>query len=132
MTFPAGTLIVPVQTAYSAALGDVMLAHGMLYRLLQRDGVVVYRAIDGDKAGVNVKDFTVSGAANGVVETYRGRPAPNGNQVSYLGGAWLIAPQYQDDLDAILTDATWAGVQIHRATVPFTAPEHLRRPFRPG
>jgi len=122
MTFPAGTLIVPMETAYSAAAGDVLLAHGMLYRLLQRDGVVVYRAIDSGKAGVDDRDFTVSGPSGGVVEAYQGHPAPNGNQVPYRGGAWLIAPQYEADLAAILLDTTWSGVQIHRATVPFTAP----------
>jgi outer membrane protein assembly factor BamB len=122
MTFPAGTLIVPMQTAFRVTSGDVLLAHGMLYRLLQRDGVVAYRAIDGDKAGVNVPDFTVKAAAGPVVENYHGTSAPDNSTVSYLGGAWLIAPQYQDDVDAILADPTWANVQIHRAAVPFTAP----------
>jgi outer membrane protein assembly factor BamB len=121
-TFPAGTFIVPMQAIFKQTQGDVLLAHGMLYRLLQRDGVVVYRAIDRDKAGVEVEDFTVKAAAGKVVENYLGNSAPAGSTVSYRGGAWLIAPQYQADLDAVLLDPTWAPVQIHRALVPFTAP----------
>jgi len=122
MTFRAGTLIVPMETAYSAAAGDVLLAHGMLYRLLQRDGVVVYRAIDSGKAGVAQTDFIVKAAAGPAVENYpeHGSTAPAGSTVSYKGGAWLIPPQYEADLAAILP--AWGGVQIHRATVPFTAP----------
>ena len=124
MTFPAGTFIVPVQrSVYPSGAGDaVQAAPGMLYRFLQRDGVVTYRAIEPEKIGPGAPDFTVSAAAGRVVDNYRGTTAPDGNRVSYIGGAWLIAPQYQADLDAVLADSTWSAVQVHRAAVPFTAP----------
>ena len=123
VTFPAGTLIVPVQrSAYPSGGTDVLAAYGMMYRFLERDGVAAYRAIDPDKTAADALDFTVSAADGPVVDNYHGTTAPAGNRASYSGGAWLIVPRYQGDLDAILADSTWSTVQVHQALVPFAAP----------
>ncbi|NOY53830.1 MAG: PQQ-binding-like beta-propeller repeat protein [Deltaproteobacteria bacterium] len=139
-TFPAGSLIIPMNSSYQGATDHgIFEAYGLMYALLDHkdtagdpDPIPVFWCINPDKTSITDTDFSIStdtGVDPASEYDHAGSTNPINTgiytntdgalQIDYFGGPFVIDAAYADAAKTIIDN--WKNVNIHVANAPFTA-----------
>jgi len=139
-TFPAGSLIIPMNSSYQGATDHgIFEAYGLMYALLDHkdaagdpDPIPVFWCINPNKTSMTDTDFSIStdtGVDPAGEYNHAGGTVPittgiytNGSgalQIDYFGGPFVIDAAYADAAKTIING--WANVNVHVANAPFTS-----------
>ena len=144
MNFPAGSLIIPMDSSYqSDDDGGILEAYGLVFYLLSHldsedeNDITVYWSINQEKTTINGVDFqiedTTLSSPNAAVEVYDHdgttstltyKTGDTFDKVTYLGAPFIIDAADAAKAKSIIDTITWAAVDVHEALVPFAAPIH--------
>ena len=150
--FPAGSLIVPMDTFYQPGDygstphdGGILEAYGLVYTILSHTDIygdpdiTVYWVIDDNKTSIDAPDVIIkvldaNATPDGVVIKKYEHPggtlskltaydtADNDTKVSFAGGVFIVDAKDVPKVKTILDDPAWNDVEVYQAEVPFKAP----------
>jgi len=141
VNFPAGSLIIPMDSVYQEeADGGLLEAYGLVFYLLQHKNtddehdITLYWIINQKKVDIYDSDFVievVSGGAVAVAYDHDGTTSPlsyktgdGTHKVSYTGGPFIVSEEDAARAKLLINDSNWSAVEVHEATVPFAAMVH--------
>jgi hypothetical protein len=142
MNFPAGSLIIPMESFYQdEADGGLLEAYGLAFYLLDHvntdsdHDITVYWMIDPLKTSIDAPDVVIEDltladgkavaklydhhdySTSGLI--FNGALGDNNKKISYGGAPFIINGIDLDKARAIIASSAWDAVEIHEAQVPF-------------
>ena len=139
-TFPAGSLIIPMNSSYQGATDHgIFEAYGLMYALLDHkdaagdpDPIPVFWCINPNKTSMTDTDFSISidtGVDPAAEYDHAGGTNPiatgiytnssGAKQIDYFGGPFVIDAAYASAAKTIIN--SWTNVNVHESNAPFTA-----------
>lgn len=136
--FPAGSLIIPMDSFYQPD-GDngILEAYGLVFYLL-KNNLAIYWVVNEDKATIAGVDFVIEvdeleegvdavarlyDHAGGATDlTFNNGAGDGDTKVSYVGAPFVIEKSDADAAKVIINKCNWSAVNVHEAKVPFKAP----------
>jgi len=144
--FPAGSLIIPMDTFYQEEDdGGILEAYGLVFALLNHksendDGdlehdIAVFWIIDDEKVNIHDIDLTIQDNTlvdgEGVVASLYDHAGGNFElefnagdsfqKVAYSGAPFIVDAENAEVAQSIINGSSWDAVEVHEAQVPFAA-----------
>lgn len=141
MNFPAGSLIIPMDSFYQPeADGGILETYGLIFYLLkhQTDGehdITIYWIINQEKTVIDGTDFVIEDLTEdeavaklydhaGGTSDLTFNTDDNYQKITYRGAPFIVDGIDAEKAKEIINQANWAAVEVHEITVPFAAPVH--------
>jgi len=137
--FPAGSLIIPMDSFYQPDTdGGILEAYGLTLYLLKA-GVSIYWIINTEKTEINGTDVVIEDLSlekdKAVVKLYdhKGgttnltfKPGDNPKKITYIGAPFIVDGSDAEKAKEVINQDGWAAVEVHEAQVPFKAPVYRK------